>query len=170
MPGGRDRPQVGSAPICFDDDHLEDVVGGGEDVARERRPSVVAEVGVAHHDVGERVVLQLVEEVETLSATDSRTGRRPGGSPSGASKTKLKVEPSMPPKAIFFSARPPIQRSTSLRPPSLARPRCPCQLRKSRRSAGAPGAAERSAGQRGGALALDGRRGGDQVMRCRRPR
>ena len=38
--------------------------------ARERGPSLVAEVGVAHDDVGHRVVLELVQEVETLNTRE----------------------------------------------------------------------------------------------------
>ncbi|MCY1557179.1 hypothetical protein D9M68_940080 [compost metagenome] len=48
----------------------------------------------------------------------------------------MKVEPSMPPKGVTFSARPPIQKSTRFRPVSTPA-QVPVPLRKSRRSAGA---------------------------------
>ncbi|MNR10120.1 hypothetical protein D3C85_1263550 [compost metagenome] len=49
----------------------------------------------------------------------------------------MKVEPSMPPNSILRSARPPIQKSTRLRPDSWVA-QVPLLLRKSTRSAGAP--------------------------------
>ena len=80
-------------------------------------------IRVAHDHAGEGIVLHLAEQVqavEPLQVVEAVAALQVLHLPSN---TKLKVEPSMPPNGMVFSARPPIHRSTLSRPPSVRRHR-----------------------------------------------
>ena len=96
----------------------------GEGRRREHVARQVGGVGVRHDQLGERVVLELGEEVEAGGAFQVVEAVAVLQLLHLVSKTKLKVEPSRPPKGICFSARPPIHRSTSSTPVCRRRRRC----------------------------------------------
>ena len=95
MPSGaRQISKAGIVLLCLVD--LEDQPGGREHVGRQ-----VRRVGVAHDHRREGVVLHLAEKmqpVEPLQIVEAVAALQLLHLPS---KTKLKVEPSMPPKGMI---------------------------------------------------------------------
>ena len=69
-------------------------------------------VGVAHDHGGEGIVFHLAEQMQAVEPLQVVEAVAVLQISICISKTKLKVEPSMPPNGMISSARPPIQRST----------------------------------------------------------
>ena len=90
-------------------------VGVGEDV----RVQVVG-IRVAQHELGERVVLELVDDVQTLRAGEVVEAVGVLQRLQVLLEHVVEARPSRPPNTIPSSASPPIQKSTSSRPVSAA--------------------------------------------------